>query len=324
MLYVSHRMQEIFSVRRRHRVARRPSRSHHAAVRKIDAGGSGPPDGGPGSLGHRPHRAGRSGRPVVLSVRGLTREPAYRDISFDVHAGEIVAFAGLVGAGRSEVMLGIFGSPPPDRGEIMLDGARCASIASSAFAGGISLMPGGSQASGAGARPSGRRQPVATADQIVLRSDRVHRHGRRERLINDCIERFHIKTPDTTRKVGQLSGGNQQKVVLAKWLATKPRVLIVDEPTRGVDVGSKAQIYAFLRELAAAGLRHRRRFLRPPGGAGDFQSDPGDARRSSGRIPVRRGGRRREDHVARRPERAGGRRRLRRAIRGSKDGGRIC
>ncbi|MGA2495727.1 MAG: sugar ABC transporter ATP-binding protein [Roseiarcus sp.] len=254
MLYVSHRMQEIFSVCDDVTVLRD---GRH--VRTMPLSETTPEEVVRLMVGRDLSGIGRTapadpGQPVVLSVRGLTREPAYRDISFDVHAGEIVAFAGLVGAGRSEVMLGIFGSPPPDRGKIMLDGGKVRiDRASTAIAGGISLMPEDRKRQGLVlGLPVGVNLSLAAVPRLA-RIGFIDMAAE-QRLINDCVERFHIKTPDTARKVGQLSGGNQQKVVLAKWLATKPRVLIVDEPTRGVDVGSKAQIYAFLRELAAAGL----------------------------------------------------------------------
>ena len=114
--------------------------------------------------------------------------------------------------------------------------------------------------------------------------------GAENSLIGRYIDRFRIKTPTTGQPVGLLSGGNQQKVVLAKWLATNPKVLIVDEPTRGVDVGTKAEIYALMRELAARGAGDPRHFERPARGADDLRPYSRDAGRASRRRDLSRGG----------------------------------
>jgi ABC-type sugar transport system ATPase subunit len=151
-------------------------------------------------------------------------------------------------------MLGLFGSPPPEAGEIRIDG-KVVTIdrAATAIAHGIALLP-------EDRKRQGLVLGLSVSNNLALAAlGQNARHGlidfpAERSLVGDYIARLRIKTPNAAAKVGNLSGGNQQKVVLAKWLATNPRVLIVDEPTRGVDVGSKAQIYAFLRELAAGGL----------------------------------------------------------------------
>ena len=197
---------------------------------------------------------GAERQPVVLQVRGLTREPQYRDVSFELARGEIVGLAGLVGAGRSEVALGIFGAPRPDRGEIILDGAALAiDRPRSAMRYGIGLVPEDRKQQGLvlglGVGPN---LSLAAMSRLSRRGmiDFAAERG----LVGRYINRFRIKTPTAEQLVGLLSGGNQQKVVLAKWLATQPKILIVDEPTRGVDVGTKAEIYSLMRELAAEGL----------------------------------------------------------------------
>jgi ribose transport system ATP-binding protein/rhamnose transport system ATP-binding protein len=254
MLYISHRMPEIFSVCDAITILRD---GHH--VRTMALADTSPEEVVRLMVGRDLSNVGRSpaanpDQPVVLDVRGLTREPHYRDMSFRVRAGEIVGFAGLVGAGRSETMLGLFGSPPPEAGEVRIDG-KVVTIdrAATAIAHGIALLP-------EDRKRQGLVLGLSVSNNLALAAlGQNARHGlidfpAERSLVGDYIARLRIKTPNAAAKVGNLSGGNQQKVVLAKWLATNPRVLIVDEPTRGVDVGSKAQIYAFLRELAAGGL----------------------------------------------------------------------
>ncbi len=193
-------------------------------------------------------------RPVILSVRGLTREPQYRDVSFDLRRGEIVGMAGLVGAGRSEMALGVFGAPVPDQGEITLDGQPVRiDRPSSAMRHGIGLVPEDRKQQGL-ALGLGVGTNLSLAALTRMSKAGMIDFGAERTLVGRYISRFRIKTPTVEQLVGLLSGGNQQKVVLAKWLATQPKVLIVDEPTRGVDVGTKAEIYALMRELAAEGL----------------------------------------------------------------------
>ena len=193
-------------------------------------------------------------KPVALSVRGLTRAPHYRDVSFDLHRGEIVGLAGLVGAGRSEMALGVFGAPPPERGEVWLNGARITvDRPLSAMRHGIGLVPEDRKAQGLVLMHGVGTNLSLAALRRLSRAGMIDFAAERG-VVGRYIQRLRVKTPSTDQVVGLLSGGNQQKVVLAKWLATHPSVLIIDEPTRGVDVGAKAEIYALMRELAAAGL----------------------------------------------------------------------
>ncbi len=193
-------------------------------------------------------------RPIVLSVRNFSAGRQYRNISFDLRRGEIVGLSGLVGAGRSEMALGVFGAPVPDSGEVLLNG-KPVTIRNprGAMKLGIALVPEDRKqlglVLGLGVGPN-----VSLSALTRLSRSGVIDFGAEDGLIGRYITRFRIKTPSREQLVGLLSGGNQQKVVLAKWLATNPRVLIVDEPTRGVDVGTKAEIYMLMRELAAEGL----------------------------------------------------------------------
>ncbi|WP_182084166.1 sugar ABC transporter ATP-binding protein [Aureimonas sp. ME7] len=195
-------------------------------------------------------------RPVVLSVEGLGDGERYRDVSFELRRGEIVGLAGLIGAGRSELALGLFGAPPPKTGRILLDGSPV-SIArpQDAMALGLGLVPEDRKGQGLvlGMGVGANLSLAALGLGRISRAGFV-RAGEEAGLVERYVSRFRIRTPGTEQPVGLLSGGNQQKVVLAKWLAANPRVLVVDEPTRGVDVGTKAEIYTLLRDLARGGL----------------------------------------------------------------------
>src|SRR3954470_1483108 len=192
--------------------------------------------------------------PPVLEVRGLRARPQLRDIDLVLRRGEIVGLAGLVGAGRSELAQAIFGMNPPEAGEILLDGrpVRIRTPRDSVRLG-IAYVPEDRGQQGL-VRPMRVRENVSLA---VLR--RIAKAGFVDRraeagLARESVTRFAIRASGIEQVVGKLSGGNQQKVVLAKWLATRPRVLIMDEPTRGIDVGAKAEIHRLMSRLAAEGL----------------------------------------------------------------------
>src|SRR3954468_21711636 len=192
--------------------------------------------------------------PPVLEVRDLVSPPVVHGVSFTVRAGEIVGLAGLIGSGRSEVAQTVFGISPATSGEIRLAGETVRiTSAGQAKRHGIAYVPEDRGTQGV-IRAMNLRQNVSLA---VLR--RIARHGFIERdaeeeLATDAIARFSIRARGPEQIVGKLSGGNQQKVVLGKWLATKPKLLIMDEPTRGIDVGAKAEIHRLMSELAAQGL----------------------------------------------------------------------
>ena len=190
----------------------------------------------------------------ILTVRGLTREPAFRDINLTVRPGEIVGIAGLAGAGRTEVLRAIHGADPIDEGSVEVFG-RPANIRSprEAIALGIGLLTEDRKADGLLLN-----QALAT-NVTVARMSEVAPHGvirtsRERSIVRGHIERLAIRTPGPLARVRNLSGGNQQKVILAKWLHARCRILLIDEPTRGVDVGAKREIYALLRELTERGV----------------------------------------------------------------------
>jgi rhamnose transport system ATP-binding protein len=191
---------------------------------------------------------------VVLQLRGLgCAEVGVHDVDLSLRAGEIIGLAGLVGAGRTELAGTIFGLTPADKGEILVRGqiVRINSPAQ-AIAAGIGYVP-------EDRRKHGVILPMAVSPNITLAAlAQLSNYGaldfRREREIAvDYTRRFGIKTPSIFAPVANLSGGNQQKVALSRWLVTKPSVLILDEPTQGIDVGAKAEIHALMSELARQG-----------------------------------------------------------------------
>ncbi|MBQ6503468.1 MAG: sugar ABC transporter ATP-binding protein [Flexilinea sp.] len=176
------------------------------------------------------------------------------DVSFEVREGEIVGFAGLVGAGRSETMQCVFGLTPGSTGEVFLDGKKLEiKNATDAMAAGISLVPENRKVEGLY-----HVQSVSFNSTIEVLKEFINHlrvDGKKERAITqEFIDKMKTKTPSLEQTVTNLSGGNQQKVMIGRWLATKPRILILDEPTRGVDVGAKAEIYDIMNELTKQGV----------------------------------------------------------------------
>jgi len=189
-----------------------------------------------------------------LRVEGLTRHGAFTDISFSVRAGEVVGLTGLVGAGRTEVARAIFGADRIDIGQIYLEG-KPVTIKSpqDAIAHGIGLLTEDRKGQGLVLGMS-VRDNTTMANLSSLVKFLFIDHKRERTITNQYIKELQIKTPSTEQMVQNLSGGNQQKVVLAKWLFTKSRVLIFDEPTRGIDVGAKVEIYKLMNDLARQGV----------------------------------------------------------------------
>ncbi len=191
---------------------------------------------------------------VVLEVRGLNTKDHLRDISFQLRAGEILGFAGLVGAGRSEVMRAVFGIDPRQSGEIYVRGQK-ADICNTADA----------LRYGIGFVPEDRKEQGLVLDMTVKKNlslaalDRLSRgwfidKPKERATVDSFVDKLRVKTPSIEQTVKNLSGGNQQKVVIAKWMANEPSILILDEPTRGIDVGAKKEIHKLMSELANQGV----------------------------------------------------------------------
>ncbi|NTT84971.1 sugar ABC transporter ATP-binding protein [Tabrizicola sp. SY72] len=200
-----------------------------------------------------PKRPAEIGAPV-LTVAGYCHPTEFDDIGFTLHRGEILGFYGLVGAGRSEVMQALFGITRPSKGACKIDGqVRVIRSTAEAVEAGIVYVP-----EDRGKQGAVKGLPIF--QNITLPSlTRTSRAGflrlaEEFRLAREYTARLDLRAASLDQDVGLLSGGNQQKVVIAKWLATKPRVIILDEPTKGIDIGSKAAVHDFMSELAAEGL----------------------------------------------------------------------
>lgn len=252
IVYISHRMDEIFTLSDRITVLRdgayrgtlTTADTNEDEVTRLMIGRSLDlsRDVNPPKLGD-----------TVLEVRGLSCAPLFENVSFAVRAGEVLGFYGLVGAGRTEIAETLFGLRSPDSGEILVDGAPVQiSSPQSAIGLGISLVPENRKEQGLVLQMSCRDN--ITLPQVQdLTSGPFVSSAAEMAIYEQYREKLEIKSPSWRQTVGVLSGGNQQKIVIGKWLSMKPRVLIVDEPTRGIDVGSKSEIHNLLRELAAQG-----------------------------------------------------------------------
>lgn len=188
---------------------------------------------------------------VVLEVKNLNRQPLTKNVSFQVRAGEIVGIAGLVGSGRSETAQVIFGILPAQSGQILIEG-KPVNIArpAQAVAQGIAYVPEDRGTQGL-IKQMTIRENVSLSVLSELSTSTFISQSAEKSLAQKSIEQFDIKAYSGEQIVGKLSGGNQQKVVLSKWLASNPKVLIMDEPTRGVDVGAKSEIHRLMSKLAA-------------------------------------------------------------------------
>ncbi len=189
--------------------------------------------------------------PERLRVVGLTRRPAFEDISFALHAGEIVGLAGLVGSGRTALVRSIFGLDSLDGGTISING-RPARIQSprDAVALGLGLLPANRQEQALLLDMTARENMTLT--QLGQAGALISRQAERQ-LVDHYVERLRINIPNPETRARYLSGGTQQKIILSRWLAVRPRILIFDEPTQGIDIGSRMEIYRLLREFAAQG-----------------------------------------------------------------------
>jgi L-arabinose transport system ATP-binding protein len=252
VIYVSHRMKEIFRIADRVAVLRdgrlvgvRPTQQTDDSelVRMMTGRDL-------SKLFVRPpHQAGD----VVLSVKGLTSADV-TDVTFEVRAGEIVGMAGLVGAGRSELAHAIVGDVPHRAGEVAVQGRKLRLHSpSDAARAGIGFAPEERKAQALIMERSVRDNVCLVMLRDLARAHIVRRRDER-RVAMKFVQQLRIRTPSVEQEVRYLSGGNQQKTVLARWLARRPKVLILDEPTRGVDVGAKAEIYTIINQLADEGM----------------------------------------------------------------------
>jgi len=252
IIYISHRMEEIFKMSDRVSVLRdgqyrgtlETAGTDEDAVTQLMIGRSLDLSR---NLSH-----GELGE-VALEVQNLSCGHLYQDVSFQVRRGEVVGFYGLIGAGRTEIAETLFGLREPSTGQILLNGqaVRIDSPAD-AIKLGISLVPEDRKAQGL-VLSMNCRDNMTLPQVDDLKAGPFVAEGAEIAIFDQYRDRLDIRTPSWRQMVGNLSGGNQQKIVIGKWLSMKPSVLIVDEPTRGIDVGSKSEIHKLIRDLASQG-----------------------------------------------------------------------
>ncbi len=254
VIYISHRLEEIFNLADRITVMRdgrvqatvAPSATSTADIVKMMTGKD---------VEYKFVQQDISDEKEVLSVSGLGKTGLFKDVGFGLRRREVLGVFGLVGSGASELLQTLFGVIRPDAGTMSVDGRPHAPSA-----------PGEARASGLGYLPDDRKTEAIFADMSVKKNLSLNvlrslsrlkvciRGGEEKRLAADFIQRLRIKTRDMDAPIKSLSGGNQQKVILSRWLAASPRVMILNEPTRGVDVGAKGEIHQLIRDLADKGM----------------------------------------------------------------------
>jgi ribose transport system ATP-binding protein len=257
VLYVSHRLNEILDLCHRVTVFR-DGRSVHEFERRgltrqhlVEAIVGGTP------VEEQPVRHSAAGRKVVLRIENMVRLPRVRGVSFDLHEGEVLGLGGLVGAGRTELVRLIYGADQPDSGTMTLAGAPFSpKTPHAAVKAGLGLVPEERRAEGLVlAKSVSFNLSLANLKRIVVNpAFPFISNAARTNLTHETIRALSIKTESGDTPVGRLSGGNQQKVVIGRWLASAPRVLILDEPTRGVDIGARIEIHRLIRGLAEKGM----------------------------------------------------------------------
>lgn len=253
MVYISHRMEEIFELCDRITVLRDGSyigvknipETNMNEIVKMMIGRE---------IGERyPSRNVKIGK-EVLKVKGLTRKGTFHEVSFSVHAGEVLGVSGLMGAGRTEIMQAIFGNLSYENGTIEIDGKEVKiSNPRQAMEHGIGFITEDRKTEGLMLDKS-IRENISLCNLGRISKSSVISKDAEKNMVAEAIKDLHIKCFGPFHECNNLSGGNQQKVVLAKWILTNPKILILDEPTRGVDIGAKKEIYNIINKLAAQGV----------------------------------------------------------------------
>jgi len=254
IIYISHRLEEIFRIADRVTIMRDGEvvgefpigETNRNKIVELMAGRL---------LVEEISHLGKKGEKPILTVRNLTRKGRYYDISFDVYPGEILGFSGLVGSGRTDIAQTLFGLIKPDSGEIIYQGKKTSfSSSEEAMANGIAYLPEDRKAQGLFPILSTAFNISVTVLKEISSRMGIVQNSKEKELGEKYVKELTIKTPSLDTKVYSLSGGNQQKVVLAKWLGVNPRILILDEPTRGVDVASKSEFHHMIASLAEKGI----------------------------------------------------------------------
>ncbi len=253
IVYISHRMEEIFELCDRITVLRDGQYIDTCEIKDITMDDVVKMMIGR-EIGERYPSRNHSVGKTVFEVKGLSRKGAFNDVSFTVGAGEVLGVSGLMGAGRTEIMQAVFGYLPADSGEILIDGQPVKiKNPMDAMKAGIGFITEDRKVEGLMLDKT-IRENIALANLGTISGSGVISKAREKSLISRGIEEFKIRCFGTEHECGNLSGGNQQKVVLAKWIYTEPKILILDEPTRGVDIGAKKEIYNVINDMARKGV----------------------------------------------------------------------
>jgi simple sugar transport system ATP-binding protein len=254
IVFVSHRLDEVVEIAERVTVLRDGQKVGTFMAAEVDQKRIGQLMTGL-AIEHGVVARDMAAAPPLLEVRGLTRAGEYADVTFTLHRGEVLGLTGLLGAGRTELALSLFGMTRPDAGEVRLGGAPVRLRSNQdAIRAGIAYVSEDRLGLGLNMRQSILDNLVLAVLGRLTGALGLIDTRRKRRLAADWIERLKIKIPGLDQPVQQLSGGNQQRVVLAKWLATEPKVLILDSPTVGVDIKNKQGIYEVVHELAGRGV----------------------------------------------------------------------
>ena len=253
IVYISHRMEEIFELCDRITVLRDGTYVDTKYIKDITLDDIVQMMIGR-TIGERfPKREAKIGE-EILRVEGLTHEKLFRNVSFSVRAGEVLGFSGLMGAGRTEIMHAIFGNIPVKEGKIFVEGKEVTiKNPRQAIKAGIGFITEDRKTEGLLLEKS-IAENIEIANLGKISKNSVLQTAKQKEIVKRGIEEFRIRCFGPEHECFNLSGGNQQKVVLAKWIYTDPKILILDEPTRGVDIGAKKEIYSVINELAAKGV----------------------------------------------------------------------
>lgn len=253
IVYISHRMEEIFELCDRITILRDGTYVGTEKIKDINMDDIVRMMIGR-EIGERfPARDAKIGK-EMLRVEGLTKGKTFKDVNFSVKAGEVLGVSGLMGAGRTEIMHAIFGNLPFESGKIFIEGNEVTiKNAREAINAGIGFITEDRKTEGLLLEKS-ISENIALANLGKISDKSVVKKSKVDELVKKGIEEFHIKCFGPDHECNNLSGGNQQKVVFAKWVYTDPKILILDEPTRGVDIGAKKEIYSVINDLAAKGV----------------------------------------------------------------------
>jgi len=284
VVYVSHRLDELYEICETVTVLRDGKLVHTGALSELPRLrliatmlGREPPEVGERAVASEARESAVGEN--VLEARNLTARHAPKDISLEVRGGEVVGLSGLLGSGRTETAKAIFGAQSLDSGTVKVDGSDVTpGSPAQAIKSGLAFVPEDRKAEGAIPELSVRENIVAAALPRLSRMGFVSKQEQDE-IVERFMTRLDIKASSPDQPVGQLSGGNQQKVMLARWLCLNPKVLILDEPTQGIDVGAKAEVQQLISELASEGL-----------GVVVINSEPDEIVEGSDRIVVLRDG----------------------------------